>query len=287
MPYETSDIIWLTVLGCGIFVSVFMITYHGYQPFKAFIRREEARINTVLNQQLLLDVSPRVALWIIAAIIMLFGLGAAGFAESPIGFVIGGGMGAVIPWMIVNHLYAKRKRRLDAQIVDGTTSLASGVRAGLNLVQSLELVVKNGSGPLQQEMRQLMQEYNLGIDLNTAMHNASNRIGSSYYRLLFAAIQAHRDRGGDMGQSLDRIAESIREIQRLEGRLQALTAQGRAQARFMAIMPVVIFLVLWFIAPDDTTRLFTEPLGRFLVLVAVAMITVAFVWIKRIMAVDI
>jgi tight adherence protein B len=119
------------------------------------------------------------------------------------------------------------------------------------------------------------------------MRNTSDRIGSVYYRLLFSAIQAHRDRGGDMGQSLDRIAESVREIQRLEGRLDAITAQGRAQARFMGIMPFVIIGILWLISPDDTSKLLTEPLGRVLLMIALVMIGVSFMWIRRIMQVDI
>jgi tight adherence protein B len=189
--------------------------------------------------------------------------------------------------MIFRHLETKRKKRLDEQIVDGITTLASGVRAGLTLVQSMQLLVRNSTGPLKQEFRQLMREFDLGIDLHQAMRNTSDRIGSVYYRLLFSAIQAHRDRGGDMGQSLDRIAESVREIQRLEGRLDAITAQGRAQARFMGIMPFVIIGILWLISPDDTSKLLTEPLGRVLLMIALVMIGVSFMWIRRIMQVDI
>ena len=125
------------------------------------------------------------------------------------------------------------------------------------------------------------------MDLNQAMRNSANRIGSSNYRLLFTAIEMHRQRGGDAGESLDRIAESIREIQRLEGKLDALTAQGRLQASMMASMPVVILIILYFIEPDGTRLLFVEPLGRLILVVAMVMIAIAFFWIKRIMAIDI
>ena len=90
-----------------------------------------------------------------------------------------------------------------------------------------------------------------------------------------------------MGQSLDRIADSIREIQRLEGRLDALTAEGRSQARFMAAMPFVILAILWYIVPEDTSMLLTDPTGRLILLLAVILIGVGFVWIRRIMQVDI
>ncbi|MHC4993420.1 MAG: type II secretion system F family protein, partial [Planctomycetota bacterium] len=133
---------------------------------------------------------------------------------------------------------------------------------------------------------QLLREYELGVDLKAAMRNASDRIESSYYRLLFTAVQAHRERGGDLAISLDKIGDSIREIQRLEGRLDALTAQGRSEARFMGVMPFVIVGVLWVISPTDTAKLWTEPVGRLISLLAGGMIVAGFIWIRRIMRVD-
>ena len=151
----------------------------------------------------------------------------------------------------------------------------------------MELLVQNHRGAIQQEFQQLLREYQLGVDLSQAMGNTANRIGSSYYRLVFSAIQAHRQRGGDVGESLDRISDSVREIQRLEGRLTALTAQGRAQARMMAAVAVVILAIMYFIRPDATSFLVTEPSGRLILLIGAAMIGVAIVWIRRIMQVDI
>ncbi len=165
--------------------------------------------------------------------------------------------------------------------------MASGVRAGLNLVQSMQLLVTNQTGPIKQEFGQILREYEMGMDLNQAMRQASDRIGSQLYRLTFTAIEMHRLRGGDSGESMDRIAESIREIQRLEGKLDAITAQGRVQANMMAMMAVVIIVMMMVIFPDDTQMLFTEPAGRIILLFAIGLITAGYLWIKKIMQVDI
>lgn len=246
----------------------------------------ETRYDRVLNQQLLLNVSARLMMILFGVGIIGLGIIAGLYASSVIFFVATISVSLLIPGVIIKHLEEKRLNKLNEQIVDGVTSLASGVRAGLNLVQSIELLIKNGTGPIKQEFEQLHREYTLGMDLNQAMHNASDRIGSPYYRLLFGAIGAHRTRGGDMGQSLDRIADSIREIQRLEGRLDALTAQGRAQARMMGAMPFVILAILFVIMPEETAKLFTEPVGRVMLLCAIGLIAAGFVWIRKIMTVD-
>mgnify|MGYP003341820384 CR=1 FL=1 len=201
--------------------------------------------------------------------------------------VIGAVAGFFLPTIIIKHLEQKRREKLDEQIVDGITTLASGVRAGLNLVQAIEVLVKNSTGPIRQEFAQLLREYQMGLDLNQAMRNAANRIGSSHYRLLFTAIEMHRLRGGDVGQSMDRIAAAIREIQRLEGRLETLTAPGRTQARMMAGISLAMMLIMYSSDPQGVSSLFYEPNGRILLLFVAGLMALGFVWIRKIVDIDI
>jgi tight adherence protein B len=266
--------------------AVFMLVLAGGPTGWAFIRRYHQRLDRVLNHHLLLGIRPSIAMGMVVATVLVPALFLGIFAESIIFFFLGGAVGLLIPWMIVRHLEQSRKRKLELQLVDGITTLASGVRAGLTLVQSMQVLVDNLTGPIKQEFAQLLREYHLGLDLNHAMRNAANRIGLQSYRLVFTAIEMHRLRGGDTGESLDRIAESVREIQRLEGKLDAITAQGRAQARMMAIMPLVILAILFVILPEDTSLLFTTPYGRLALLAMFGLIAIGFWWIRRIMSVD-
>lgn len=282
-----NPLITQIVIAVLSFAAVSIGVYYGWDMLKQWLHKQEKRYDKVLNDQLLLEMPPRVAMMLTALIILALGIIFGLLLESPTFFIIGCALGLAIPHLVINHLEEKRLKKLDEQIIDGITTVASAVRAGLTLVQGFQLLVQNSVGPIKQETAQMMKEYDLGIDLQQAMHNTANRIGSKYYRLLFTAIQAHRERGGDMGQSLDRIAESIREIQRLEGKLDAITAQGRTQARFMGIMPFVIIAILWVIDSSSTERLITEPIGRLILLTALVLIATGFIWIRRIMNVDI
>lgn len=282
-----DDVLYQFLISLLIFVSIYGLIVYGWRSVAAFLHRQELWYDRVLNQQLLLEIPPKLAVGFALAAVLLGGLLAAAIVGGPVWFAVGAAIGLFLPQLVIKHLEQKRFERLDEQLVDGITALASGVRAGLNLVQSMELLVKNSAGPIQQEFAQLLREYQLGLDLNRAMHNAANRIGSSHYRLLFTAIEMHRLRGGDTGESLDRLAESIREIQRLEGKLDAITAQGRRQAWMMAAMPLVFLAMLYAIEPEGVTMLFTEPVGRVLLLVVIALVTTGCLWIRKIMAVDI
>ena len=270
-----------------LFAGVLLAIRYGTGPGRKWIREQSMYYDRVLCRQLLLEVDPLLAVWMhIAGVLLtlLVGIYLAGLLFA----IVLAAIAAAVPYFLIRHLEVKRRQRLEIQLVDGLASLASGVRAGLNLVQSIQLLVQNQRGPIRQEFGQILREYEMGMDLNQAMRSASTRIGSSLYRLTFTAIEMHRIRGGDSGESMDRIAESIREIQRLEGKLDAITAQGRAQANFMAAMPIVIIIMmLTFILPEETEMLFTRMEGRIMLIIAGGLIAGGYLWIRKIMQVDI
>ncbi len=282
----TDDLTIKLTISALVFVATFVFVAAGWRATLAHLVQREAWYRRVLVEQLLLDIEPRMAVYLSVGAIFVAAAGGYALVHDWPGAVLGAVVAFFLPKVVIKHLEQKRKERLDQQAVDGVRTLASGVRAGLNLVQSMELLVKNSQGPIKQEFAQLLREYQMGLDLNQAMRNAANRIGSSHYRLLFTAIEMHRQRGGDVGQSLDRIAEAIREIQRLEGKLETLTAPGRTQARMMAGISIVILGILYSIDPEGVRLLFSEPRGRIVLLVVATMMIAGFAWIRRIVAID-
>jgi len=256
-------------------------------PVAALMRRQERQFDRVLRSKLLMDISPRVATWLsLIGVVLLAAVGYVAFGGL-LGIVVGAAAGVFLPLAAMRVLQNRRLRKLEDQLVGGIQILASGVRAGLNLIQAMELVARDGPVPLRQEFAHLLREYEYGVPVEEAMENAAERIGSGDYRLLFSALQTHRERGGDLGDTLDRIASSIREIQRLENRVRSLTAQGRATARWLGAMPVVVLGILYLLVPEGVRLLFTDSLGKLILLVIVALNIVGFLWIRRIVAIDI
>ncbi|MEO0514656.1 MAG: type II secretion system F family protein [Planctomycetota bacterium] len=275
------------LLNVCVFASAYLMVRHGREPWLRFRQRQEISYDRVLRRQLMMDIEPRqafimamsgVAVAVVFSFLLTFNLFVA---------VVCGAAAYFMPTVIVRHLEQKRRKKLEAQLIDGLTTISAGVKAGLNLVQSMEMLVDNQTGPIKQEFAQLLREYQMGRDLNQAMLSTSNRIGSPLYRLTFTAIEMHRNRGGDSGESMDRLAEAVREIKKLEGKLDAITAQSRSQASMMAVMPFVFMFILWIIDPEGIQLLFTETIGRVLLLICGGLILGAFLWIRNIMSVDV
>ncbi len=271
-----------------VFIATAAAIYLGGPPLMGLVHRREERYYRVLRAGLLLNISPRTVTILTAVVFVLLTLLGYIIAGSIIGGILGAVAGIMLPRVVLRYLQRKRLNQLDEQLVSGVQTLASGVRAGLNLVQAMELLARDGPRPLRQEFAHLLREYEFGMSLDEAMDNAAERIGSGNFRLLFSALQTHRQRGGNLGNTLDRIADSVREIQRLESRVQTLTAQGRATARWLGAMPAVVLTILYLmVAPEDVRMLFVDSIGKLILLLIIVLNVLGFLWIKKIVAVDI
>ena len=282
-----ADIAAQIITSAVIFVATAVAVFMAAEPVWALLRHQRGLFESVLRAKLLIDVTVRTATiaWVLgAAALVLLGFAAAGM----VGAVMGAIVGALLPMIVIRAAHHHRLARLETQLVGGISMLASGVRAGLNLVQSMELIARDGPVPMRQEFAHLVREYEYGVPLEEAMDKAAERIGSSDYRLLFAALQTHRQRGGNLGATLDQIAASIREIQRLENQVKTLTAEGRVTARWLGAMPVVVLAIMYFLVDSaGVSGMFDDLVGQLVIAGIVILNVVGFLWIRKIVAIDI
>ncbi|MCK6482727.1 MAG: type II secretion system F family protein [Phycisphaerae bacterium] len=249
--------------------------------------RRERRFAADLNELFLLDFSPRFAAQLSLASVVVGAVAAGLMMDHPLGVPIGGALGYALPGWYVGRLRARRRERLERQLTDAMLTIANGVRANLNLVQSMRLVEENAPPPVGQEFGLMLREYEHGLAIEDAMAKAAQRLGSPNYRLMFSALQMHREKGGDLPTLLDRLAESLRELQRLEEKAKTVTAQGRLAARMMGAMPPVMLGILWIIDREGVAILFGDPRGNLILALVVLLWLAGFMWIRRIVRIDI
>lgn len=162
------------------------------------------------------------------------------------------------------YLSRMRKKRIDAlerQLPDALLMMAGALRAGASFPIALESVVQESVPPISQEFDLLMREIRLGIDLDVAMRNVEKRIPIPDFMMVTAAISIAREVGGNLAEALESVAGTLREKLQMEGKIKALTSQGRMQGIVMTCLPLLLMLVLHFMEPKAMAPLFSEPIG--------------------------
>ncbi len=204
--------------------------------------------------------------------------------EMPVLGVLLGIVLVCLPWYLLRRAAERRRQRIEDQLADAMVSLSSAVRAGLSLPQSLEILAQQCPHPICQEFQQMYGEYQMGKTLEVCLKEAKARLRSENFALFAAAVEASRQSGGKLNETIERIAHSVRELQRLERKIQSETAQARKSAVYMAMAPAVILLLYYFFFDaENTARLFTDVMGQLILVVAGTLNIVAYLWARKIL----
>src|SRR5690606_22409498 len=131
---------------------------------------------------------------------------------------------------LLAHLRLRRRQQFDAQLPDALLAIASAMRAGTGIATALRYLVSEGDPPLAQELDLVLRELRVGVNLDTALNNLALRMPTEATALATSAMRLANVTGGSLSEALERIAETVRSRLHMEGRIRALTAQGRLQA---------------------------------------------------------
>jgi Flp pilus assembly protein TadB len=172
--------------------------------------------------------------------------------------LIGAGIGALLPRMYVKNQQAKRLTRFNDQLPDMLNLMVNGLRAGYSTLQAMEAVSKELPAPICDEFRRVVQEMQLGIPMEKAMANLLRRIPSQDLDFLVTAINVQREVGGNLAEIMDVISYTIRERVRIKGDIRALTSQAMYSGRALALMPVGLLCILWFLNRSYVMEFFNQ-----------------------------
>ncbi|HSI06144.1 MAG: type II secretion system F family protein [Myxococcota bacterium] len=193
--------------------------------------------------------------------------------------------GLASPTVLVRFYRARRIKLFDRQLVDALAGMASAFRAGMTLYQAMEEVARSAPAPLSQELALTVREIRVGTSTDDALENLANRVGSDDLRLVVTSINTARSFGGNMAEMLDTIAATIRERFRIEGRVRALTAQGRLQGVIIGLMPIFVWVAFDFIRPDLTRPMMSHWFGVAVVGLVISMEVIGALLIRRVVTI--
>ncbi len=177
-----------------------------------------------------------------------------GAALGPLGIMICsavfGGIGFFTPRMVITIMVQVRKTRFLKQLPDALEVLCKGLKAGLSVMQGLQLVASEMPDPVAQEFGLLVKDIQLGRSMPEAMSMLYRRITLPEVRLVVLAVSLSRRLGGDLTEALSAVAQTVRNRFNIERKIKALTAEARMQAVVVCLLPFFLFVVFWFINPE-------------------------------------
>jgi tight adherence protein B len=204
--------------------------------------------------------------------------------------ILAGIFGLFLPPMYVIRAQRKRLVQFNHQLGDMLNLMVNGLRAGYSTLQAMEAVSKELPSPICDEFRRVVQEMQLGISMEEALEHLMRRINSDDLDLVITAVNVQREVGGNLAEILDVISYTIRERVRIQGEIAALTAQGRATAWVISLLPVILLLLLFLLNREYFMQFFnpeTRGCGIPMLMIAGIMVVAGFAIVQKIVKIDI
>jgi tight adherence protein B len=206
-----------------------------------------------------------------------------------LGYLVRGWVGAavlaVVGFAVVALVLRWRQRKwmadAEALLPDFLSGVANAMKAGSSFQQAMSLVAKETPAPLGPEVVRMLRRESLGVSLDDALQELTQRMPWKDLELAVMAITIQREVGGALSSILENIVATITERQRLKREIRTLTAQGRMSALIVTFLPIGIGFVLWFLNPSYERPLFTTKDGLFMLGYAVVSISIGSYIIQR------
>ena len=206
------------------------------------------------------------------------------------GALIGGAVtigGWSVPSAIAKSMWERRCSKFVDQMVDGMTIMANGIKSGLSTQQSMERVAENLANPISQEFGLVLSQMRIGRSLQDSLNDLGMRIPRPDVQMFVVSINILQETGGNLAETFQTINYTVRERQKIEKKIDALTQMARMQGTIISIVPFALLVVMTFVSPATMTPVFTTLVGTFMLMAILVLVVLGWYAIRKIAKIEV
>jgi tight adherence protein B len=224
-----------------------------------------------------------IAIGLAFVVALLFGA----LTRAPWGLPVGAAIGFALPFVVLNFKRGRRMRTFEEQFPEALDLIARALKAGHAFATGLKMAADELPEPVGPEFRKTFDEQNFGLPLKDALDNLTLRVPLLDVRFFSTAVLIQRETGGNLAEILENLAHVVRERFKILRQVRVYTAHGRFTGYVLLALPAVLGIALSFINPDHMNMLFRERMGQMMLLGALVMQTIGYIWIKQVIKIEV
>jgi tight adherence protein B len=284
LPPEEMLVYILAGLGTVVFVatgySLFSVGWESYE--EKYLEGAERTVD-----DLFLTIPAQQLLWLsVFGVFFFFAVGVL-LSESFFFGSILSVLGGALPSLLLQRLKKRRAWLFQEQLVEALITLSNALRSGFSMPKAFQLIAHDMPKPICQEFGIMVQEIRLGIDVEEGLRNMHTRLPSEDLDLICTSIAISNSLGGNLAEVFEKITHTIRERRRIEGRIEALTAQGKLQGLVSALLPGAIGLMISWIDPKLMEPLYSTIPGYIMIALLCIMGGLGYFVIRKIVNIEV
>jgi tight adherence protein B len=178
-------------------------------------------------------------------------------------------------------------KRFEEQFPEALDLLSRAIRAGHAFQTAMGMCADELPAPVGAEFKKSFDQQNFGLPLKDTLHEMTERVPILDVKFFVTAVLIQRETGGNLAEILDNLAHVVRERFKILRQVRVHTAHGRFTGYVLMALPAALGIVLNFINPEHMDLLFRERMGQMMILGAIVMQTIGYVWIRKVIKIEV
>lgn len=178
-------------------------------------------------------------------------------------FGIAAGFG--IPHVFIGFLIKRRLKRFTARFAEAIDLIIRGLKSGLPVPESIRTVGEEFDGPVGDEFRKVSDRVKLGLTLDQALLEASQRLNTAEFKFFVISLAVQRETGGNLAETLENLSDILRKRRQMQLKIKAMSSEAKASAIIIGSLPFIMFVMLRIVNGEYVMGLFADPRGLLMV----------------------
>jgi tight adherence protein B len=211
---------------------------------------------------------------------MVVGLGL--LVALGLAFAAGGGL----PFWTLALLKKRRESRFLETFPDGVDVIVRGIKAGLPLLDSLKLIASEAEEPVRGEIRSIIETQTIGIPLGEACLKLYERMPLAEANFFGIVVSIQQRAGGNLSEALGNLSRVLRDRKKMKAKIKAMSMEAKASATIIGSLPLAVMFLVYITSPQYISLLWTEPLGRMMLVGCAVWMTVGIFVMRKMINFD-
>ena len=171
-----------------------------------------------------------------------------------IGLIVGAGL----PHMVVGYFINRRVRNFIIKFPDAIELLVRGLRSGLPVSETLNVIASEIPGPVGEEFKLVTERIRIGKSMEDAMQDTADRLNTPEFSFFCITLAIQRETGGNLAETLSNLADVLRKRMQMKLKIKAMSSESKASAYIVGALPFLVFIMIYMVNPSYLGGFFTD-----------------------------
>ena len=183
--------------------------------------------------------------------------------------------------------YKKRKKQIEHDLLNAIIIMNNAFKSGMNIMQAVEIVKEELSGPIQDEFKKISMDIDYGLSLEVVFDRFYKRVKIEDIKYITSSLSLINKTGGNIVRVFGSIEKNFYDKKKIKDEMDSLTSSSKFMFKLLIIMPIILCIIIFMLNPEFFTPLLTTSLGKIISLVIILLFSIYVLIVKRIMRVEV